>query len=1497
MATRILPDDLPIDDPSKIEEWFERFDQGCIVHEAVLKATTPEAVATAKRALFLTNIGKEPFSLLKSYLTPELPATKTIAQLKTVIRTNLIPAPSVASEAYKLSQMRQEPNELLNLFMSRVKIQAAKCGFEGAFDRMVRDKFICGVRSEKLRSALLSDPDVTTAAAALQKAQVREANFSAAHEMQCNTVRKGYSNNGQYSNQNSYQKSSQSSYQKKFKTRKDTSKVCSRCTLRGHLSDNCHTKCRECGGVGHIQKFCPKRGKGKHTARQVEDECDGFAESPCEGDAAESDLDMRNIHAISKISAVNDGLDRRVGMVESVGSEAEPISRERKVGDQISAGVSVECEFKSTGERSGANSNSNLDFSCNKQVLQNSHFIEQDLKIPNLNDKVFQNSRDSNVEILNSNTVSSVSSRPMIKVLVNNKQVQFELDTGASVTCMSRDTYNRFGFSSSNLIPDNRPLKVANGEQVKHLFRTEVTVHFRGILRKLFLYVVESSFPTLFGRDWISVFFGSDWLSRLLDTYSVDTASEAELETEFIQEMRKSDIFKPGLGTVKGYEAALDLKEGHRPKFCKARTVPFAIKDSLGKELDRMEAEGTLVRVDFSDYASPVVPSIKSDKSIRICGDYKSTVNPNLDTKVYPLPVVEDCFAEMSGGVKFTKLDIKSAYNNLMLREQDQLLTTINTHQGLYKWTRLPYGISSSSAIFQSVMDAVLRGLRGVTCRVDDILITGSNNTEHMERVREVVKRLETAGFRCGWEKSEFLKDQVIYLGYEVSRAGIKPRRNKVETIEKAEYPKCLSELVSFLGAVQYYGRHIPNMSTIIEPLNRLRTGEWKFGSKEKKSFDKLKKLLASDRILTFYNPNLPIRVDTDASKYGIGAVLSHVDEQGRDKPIEFISRTLTPAERKYSQIEKEALGIVWAVKRFHRYVYARNFELQTDHKPLELIYHPHKSIPEMGANRIQRWALTLSHYTYTIKFRPTKKHANADFCSRFPLRETSDETGLGEKEDDDVCTMFSLYEEDEKPLLDSNLIAKYSKKDPALAKAIYSTLEGWSEIELSSKHAVYTPDREGKRQCAAYNSRSENGRPEESSDTEFMAYYTRRNELSVESGCLIWGNRVVIPRDLRAEMLKLIHATHMGASAMKSMARNHVWWPKLDNELERVAKICESCQLNQRMPNKSVPHPWKPSTEPWERCHLDFAGPFMGSMWLLLVDSYSKWIEVVDMKSSTTSRSTIRELRKLFSRFGIPKTLVSDNGTQLTSAEFESFCLKNGINHIKIPAYHPASNGQAESIVGKFKLAMKKMSSEKDMGLSLANWLLNYHNTPHSTTNVEPSVRMFGRRLRSAISLCHPLNNPPRHRAGESQIIESEATLRRFALGKEVLYRDVLQKRWLRGVITETSDKQYVITTSDGSKVTKHVDHIREYFRNEGESASKANESVNDPKPSVIEPRIENEPSTLSAPDLTSDLQPEPVVPDSGTVITPALTPAPRRSTRETRLPVKLEYRKLGGD
>ena len=1416
------------------------------------------------------------------------------------INDNLKPKTSKISEAYRFAQLKQESGETLAMFMGRVKTVASKCEYGAAYDRLVLDKFICGIRSEKIRVHLINDGQLTTSMQALEKALSRETSETAAHSMSssCNYVRTNPTRfdkrkkSQSSSSNNSYSNSSRTSDKTDSRKVPAHANKCARCKLRGHDAENCSTKCNFCSKVGHIAKNCFAK-KRKERVKHVQDRRDNQTDTESDG----GQLTESGKPAAGFIWYVN------------MGSVLEPASTEHvgvNLGVCEPASTNLDCQVVSslTGELSphdprlpasrlpashGAVSRathtdeSRAPEECSHAV--NSHAVNS------IQSQVINDKYDCNFYIHHVDNVSD-SSRPIVKVRINDRYLNLELDTGSSVSCISRHNFDKLNLSGCVLTKCDRTLIVANGQVVSTLHKTSVMVKFRDMRRKLNLYVVCSDFPTLFGRDWIVAFFGENWLSRLLtvDVHQVQSVSDDVRRQEFLESIQNSEIFRPELGDVKGYEATLDLKEDHRPKFCSARKVPFAVKDLLGKELDRLEQEGTLVRVDHSEFASPVVPIIKKNGSIRVCGDYKATVNPNLDTKVYPLPVLEDCFSEMKGGILFSKMDIKAAYNNIHLRKQDQLLTSINTHQGLYKWTRLPYGISSSSGIFQSVMDNVLRGLSGVTCRVDDILITGADTEQHIARCNTVIQRLADAGFRCGWEKSEFLKDKVIYLGYEVSKQGVRPCRSKVETLQKAPYPTKLSELIAFLGAAQYYARFIPQMSMIIEPLNRLRTSkEWVFGQTERDCFDRLKELLSSESVLTFYDPDAPLKLDCDASAYGIGAVLSHVNPDGGDRPIEFISRTLTKAERNYSQIEKEALGIVWAVKRLHRYLYARPFLLNTDHKPLELIFHPSKNIPEMGTSRIQRWALILSHYQYTIQFRPTGKHCNADVCSRYPLPETDDGTDVDELgTDEQVNTVFHLAVADDKPLLDSQLIAKFSKKDPDIAKVIYCLKEGWPEEAKRPKSA---PDNA----AALGEPASRDTAPEHVPETsEYDAYSRRKSELTTEYGCLLWGHRVIIPGCLRTDVLQLLHSTHMGMSAMKSLARNYVWWPKLDSEIESLVRRCETCQLNQRQPNKAVPHPWRNAQSPWERIHLDFAGPYMNGMWMIVVDSYSKWIEVVDMRHNTKAPNVIKKLRTLFARYGLPKILVSDNGPQLISAEFEAFCLKNGINHVPIPSYHPASNGQAESIVGKFKLAMNKMArSGTDIGLNLANWLLNYHNTPHSVTGVEPAVRMLGRRIRSALSLVNPLSSSRSLVKRENQILEAERTLRRFSVGDAVLYRDVLHKEWKRGIVREVSDKQYVIATDDGSDVTKHIDHVvkstsvpAEESRESEHAAGRGYERQNVQSTPVIVENDQTRPSSsLSRPDSTLSK-----VPSNGHA---RLIDRPKRVSKP---PDRLEYDKLGG-
>ena len=285
-------------------------------------------------------------------------------------------------------------------------------------------------------------------------------------------------------------------------------------------------------------------------------------------------------------------------------------------------------------------------------------------------------------------------------------------------------------------------------------------------------------------------------------------------------------------------------------------------------------------------------------------------------------------------------------------------------------------------------MDAILQGVDRAACYIDDIILTGTSDEDHLERLEEVLQRLQRHDIRARLAKCKFMQPSVTFLGHRVDAEGIHTTEDKLKAIVEAPAPKNIQELRSFLGLINYYGKFIPNAASILNPLNNLlhKDAKWKWSKECQSSFDLAKKELTSSKVLTHYNPNLPLRLAGDASAYGIGAVIAHVFPDGSEHPIAFASRTLTSSEKNYAQVEKEALSLIFGVKRFHAYLYGRKFTLVTDHKPLTTILGPKKGIPSLAAARLQRWALILSAYRYDIEFRSTGEHANADGLSRLPL-------------------------------------------------------------------------------------------------------------------------------------------------------------------------------------------------------------------------------------------------------------------------------------------------------------------------------------------------------------------------------------------------------------------------------------------------------------------------------------------------------------------------------
>lgn len=964
--------------------------------------------------------------------------------------------------------------------------------------------------------------------------------------------------------------------------------------------------------------------------------------------------------------------------------------------------------------------------------------------------------------------IPSTSARPLlVTVTLNSSETQMEVDTGATLSIISIATYRKLWpkEQAPRLEPSQATLKTYTGERIAVEGTISVEVAYERQRARLNLLVVAGDGPSLLGRDWLQR-LRLNWSQLHYVPSSSSTRVQEVLD-------RHPDVFKEELGMLRGTTAKIQLNPSAQPKFYRARPVPYALRAKVEHELDRLEKDGVITPVQFADWAAPIVPVVKKDGTLRICGDYKLTVNRAAQADTYPLPRIDGLFASLSGGTTFSKLDLAHAYQQILLDDGSKACVTINTHKGLYEYNRLPFGVAAAPSIFQRTMENVLRDLPRVCVYLDDILITGKTEEDHLCNLERVLTRLEQAGLRLKRSKCAFCLPSVQYLGHQISANGLQPTDEKIRAIRDAPAPKDVSQLKSFLGLVNYYGKFLPHLSSTLSPLYSLlqKQSQWTWGNSQREAFQKAKAQLTSDCLLVHYDPDRELVLACDASPYGIGAVLSHKMDDGQEKPVAFASRSLAPAERKYSQLDREALAIIFGVKKFQQFLLGRRFTILSDHKPLQHLFNETSAVPTMASARIRRWALTLAAYDYTIAYKPGEKHGNADVLSRLPLPEAPASIPIpGET----VLLVDTL----QSSIVTVRQIRTWTERDPVLSKVRDCILRGWTH----------------------------------SSDPQLKPYQQRKTELSVHDGCVLWGSRVVVPPAGRTKVVEELHEGHQGTSRMKSLARSFVWWPLMDRDLEEKAKSCFTCQQTRHLPPPAPLHPWEWPQRPWARLHADYAGPFLGKMFLIVVDAYSKWLEVKPV-SSATSATTIEQLRAIFATHGLPEMLVTDNGSIFTSAEFQQFTKLNGIRHTKSAPYHPASNGLAERAVQTFKESMKK-STEDSLDTRIARFLFRYRLTPHSTTGMAPAQLLLGRRPRSHLDLLKP--DIATRVQGKQYDQKTQHDLhskgRTFQVGDTVFARNFSSGiLWLPGrVIAVNGPLSYLVELEGGQQIRRHVDHLR---------------------------------------------------------------------------------------
>ena len=797
------------------------------------------------------------------------------------------------------------------------------------------------------------------------------------------------------------------------------------------------------------------------------------------------------------------------------------------------------------------------------------------------------------------------------------------------------------------------------------------------------------------------------------------------------------------------------------------RRVPQALADRVKSELERMEDLQVITKVDTpTKWVNSMVVVEKPSGALRICLDPRD-LNKAIQRPHYPLKTLNDILPQLSGAHYFTKLDARSGYWNIKLDEASSYLTTFNTPYGRYRFLRLPFGLKSSQDEFQRKVDECYAGLQGVVAIVDDVLVYGKTRDEHDQNLRAALQRSREKGIKLNDEKLKVGQSEVEYFGHILSKDGVKPDPKKVNAITDMKPPQNRSELETVLGMINYLAKFAPNLSEVTSPMRQLlsKKSEFVWDSAQEESFEKVKDILTRSPgpILAYFDPDKDVVLQVDASKYGLGATLL---QDGR--PVSYASKSLTPSEVNYAQIEKEMFAILFGCKHFHQYIYGREVLVQTDHKPLVAIMQ--KSILAAPA-RLQRMILQLQRYTLRLVHVPGKQIPVADTLSRKYLPDTV--PGLSKGIEAQVHMVHENVQFSDRRL---NEIRTSTQADPQFQTLSKVILEGWPDLRRNCPKSV-------------------------------QEFWNFRDELSVENGLVMKGQRIVIPPNLRRELLDILHVGHTGVEKTLRRARDILFWPGLTADITNLVLNCTTClQFRNSNPKEPLQSHEIPSY-PWQEVASDLFS-WDDKDYVLIVDYYSRYFEVFRLPN-TLSATVIAKCKETFARYGIPEKFMSDNGPQYASSEFANFAKQWNFQHITSSPRYPKSNGLAEKTVQTVKRIFSKSKADgHDVNLAL----LTYRTTPLDI-GLSPSQLLMSRRLRSnlpsVIDSLKPINqNVDKVREklqlshDKSKVYHDRSAypLRPLDPGDSVRVQ-LFDKKWTPAVVTESlGNRSYSVKTSNGT-------------------------------------------------------------------------------------------------
>ena len=936
------------------------------------------------------------------------------------------------------------------------------------------------------------------------------------------------------------------------------------------------------------------------------------------------------------------------------------------------------------------------------------------------------------------------------------------------------------------------------------------------------------------------------------------------------------------LRAMVGEPMQFDLKPGYRPvAITAARAIPYAWREEVKNQLDDLQARGIITPVNHAtEWCHGMVLVPKQSGGVRVCVDF-TPLNAYVERPAYPTRAAQNVVADIPTGQRwFSTLDAKMGYFQVEIAERCQDLTCFMTPWGRMKFLRAPMGLTVSGDEYLRRGDQALSGIPDTAKIVDDILTYDVTYRQHLARVIDIIRRCDETGITLNPAKFRFARQEVNFCGYRVTPTGYTSDGEKLRAIAEFPRPHNITDLRSFLGLANQLGPFSSELADAASPLrDLLKKGRiWCWTPDHEAAFREVKRVLSAPPVMAFFDPRLPTVLQTDASStrgMGFALLQRHGDVW---RLVHCGSRFLTDVETRYAVIEVELAACLWACKKCHMYLAGLSqFDVIVDHRPLVPILNC-KRLADIENPRLQRMRLWLTAYRFIANWQRGTDHKIPDALSRAPVSDPVEGDEVAEPDSDPLHSAViaalqaeSTTEEGARlaPLMDSALekVRAAATQDPEYLKLRDIVLRGFPE------HCHDVPP-------------------------DVRPYWGVRSMLSVDDGLLVYGSRLVIPSDMRRDVLRQLHASHQGVERTRRRARLCVYWPGIDRDVKNIVSACHVCRALQ--PSQPREPMWQEDPAPsrvFESVSADYFH-VAGRTFLVCADRLSGWPYVAVCHRTASADQLTRELRHLFSLMGVPAVLRSDGGPQFASSTTRRFLEKWEVRHQMSSPGHPQSNGHAEAAVKSVKKLVIAASQEGVFDEEqLDRGLLEIRNTPRADGR-SPAQVLFGHPVRTPLPVHHRAFAPQwqrmandcdaradeLHQDARQRHDRDTHPLSRLNIGRRVDVQDLVTRRWDRtGVVVAIGARRsYSVKMPSGRLYWRNRRFLRPHRPLVSETAPGPRAAGEDARQPSAQPSRDRTAGEAGA------LKPLPAA-TAGTV---PVRPALRRSARPRGPPSRLHVR-----